>query len=80
MDNKNCFYSRNSAILKAVGPTTAEDLAVCAQYNLKDGFLGGSQPWLVRWTASVLSMLEVEGEIYKKSLQEQWTKNYPWAK
>lgn len=80
MDTKNCFYSRNSAILKAAGAVSNEDLAICAEHNLKEGFLGGSQPWLVKWTANVLSVLEEEGEIHKNSLKEQWKKRYPWDK
>ena len=58
MDNKNCFYTRNSVILKVSEIITPEDIAVCAQYNLKEGFLGGSEAWLVKWAAIVLSRLE----------------------
>jgi hypothetical protein len=68
MDNKNCFFTRNSAILKANKPISEEDYAICAKSNIKEGLLKGSPDWLVKWIASVLKFIEEEGEIYQKSL------------
>jgi [histone H3]-lysine4 N-trimethyltransferase ATXR3 len=79
MDNKNCFFTRNSAILKARAPPSPEQLAVCEKYNLRpEGFLKGAPDWIASWIASVLTFIEEEGEIYQNSLMASWSKDYPW--
>lgn len=78
MDNRNCFFTRNSSILKSIGQITVEDLASCANHNIKEGFLVGTPKWIIRWMARVLSFIDEEGEIYKQSLIDQWRKAYPW--
>lgn len=78
MDNRNCFFARNSAVLRATGEPTVRDMEMCAAHNIKDGFLEDTPSWIMRWMARVLSFMEEEGESYKNSLIEQWRKTYPW--
>ena len=78
MDNKNCFFTRNSAILRANEPPTQQQRDLCATCNIKEGFLEGAPLWLVGWIASVLSFIEEEGEVYQHTLTETWRKDYPW--
>lgn len=61
MDNKNCFFTRNSAILKSVGNITPEELEICYKNNIKDGLLEGTPNWIVKWMARVLTFIEAEG-------------------
>jgi hypothetical protein len=78
MDNKNCFFTRNSAIIKADHEPTEEQYQMLQKYNIKKGFLQDSPEWLVNWIASVLKFIEEEGEIYQQSLMETWRRDYPW--
>lgn len=78
MDNRNCFYTRNSAILRSFGEVTKEELEICALNNIKEGFLDGAPNWIIKWMARILTFIESEGEIYKQSLIDQWRKVYPW--
>jgi hypothetical protein len=78
MDNRNCFFTRNSAVLKSTGPVSMEDLERCAHHNIKEGFLQGTPHWIIRWMARVLAFIEEEGEVYKRTLIRQWRKAYPW--
>ena len=58
MDNKNCFYTRNSAIIKADHEPTEVQYQMLEKYNIKKGFLQDSPEWLVNWIASVLRFIE----------------------
>jgi len=78
MDSKNCFFTRNSAILKANREPTEREQAICGKSNIKDGFLQEAPKWLIGWIASVLSFIEEEGEVYQRSLTETWKRDYPW--
>lgn len=78
MDTKNCFFTRNSAILKADSIANEQQYAICSKYNIKTGFLQDSPKWLVQWIASVLVFIEEEGEVYQMSLMKSWQKEYPW--
>jgi hypothetical protein len=78
MDSSNCFYTRNSMILRSAGEVVEEDLKRCAESNIKDGFLKDTPDWIVKWMAQVLKFMDREAEIYKQSLISQWRKTYPW--
>ena len=58
MDNRNCFYARNSAILRSAGEVEYEDVMKCAEHNIKEGFLEGTPKWIIKWMARVLSFIE----------------------
>jgi len=59
MDNKNCFYTRNSAILKSYCEVAGEEeLKICADNNIKEGFLEGTPAWMIKWMARVLLFIE----------------------
>jgi hypothetical protein len=78
MDNRSCFFTRNSSVLRSTGEVAVEELQSCASHNIKEGFLEGTPKWIIKWMARVLGFMEDEGEIYKKSLIDQWRKAYPW--
>lgn len=80
MDNKNCFFTRNSTILKSVGQVSGRELELCADKNIKEGFLEGMPAWLVRWMARVLAFIDAEGEVYRQLLIDNWRKAYPWER
>lgn len=78
MDNSNCFFTRNSAILKATGSLTVTDIERCEKHNIKDGFMQDMPLWIMKWLPGVLDFITEESEIYKQSLLETWRKAYPW--
>ena len=78
MDNKNCFFTRNSAILKSDKQPTLEEKEICSMKNIKEGVLEGCPSWMICWIAKVLNFIEDEGFVYQKSLIENWSKEYPW--
>jgi hypothetical protein len=78
MDNKNCFFTRNSAILKSAGQVTPSELDICAANNIKQGFLEDTPPWLIKWMALVLTFIDEEAEVYKQGLIKSWRTHYPW--
>jgi hypothetical protein len=54
MDNRNCFFARNSAILKASGFPLHSDLERCAKHNIRSGFLQNTPHWIIKWLPGVL--------------------------
>jgi hypothetical protein len=58
MDNRNCFFTRNSAVLKSTGPVTLEELSRCAAHNIKEGFLEATPNWIIKWMARILCFID----------------------